>query len=402
MIVDFAALPRLDGACRIGIVMPAKNEADVVEHALAAFAAQRDTSGTALDPRSYEILVFCNDCDDGTAAVARRFARRRPDLAVHVVEAAFAAESAHVGTARRAALDLAASRFTSAERTAGTIASVDADTIVDPTWVASMLAEIAHADAVAGHVLVAGDERDRMLAPLRLLYDRECEYRRMLGVVEARYDPLPYDVGPRHDSFVGASFAVTVAAYAASGGLPPLPRLEDLAFAQALQRIDARIRHSYAVRAHTSARQTSRVAGGFGSFVAELATKSGPRSTFAVRAARAAVGERASAGSPAERVVRPSRCGCRCDRRGGRTRRVRPPRARRRRRARGDVRCVLARYRTAHAPIRVSRRTGGSRDRGAASDARREQRASAHAREDGIGRRLTQIHRQIAYESRER
>lgn len=46
--------------------------------------------------------------------------------------------------------------------------------------------------------------------------------------------------------------------------------LEDLALFEALQRIDARVRHSMRVRVTTSARTLARVEGGFATFLGEL------------------------------------------------------------------------------------------------------------------------------------
>jgi hypothetical protein len=145
------------------------------------------------------------------------------------------------------------------------------------------------ADAVAGHVTIDAAERDAMLAPLRLLYDRELVYRRELGFAESRFDPRPHDPFPRHDTFVGANFATTVTAYRRAGGLPPLPRLEDLAFSRALERVDARIRHTYDATVVTSARSIARVDGGFGTFLTELSTLGDRKGEYLVRSARAIV-----------------------------------------------------------------------------------------------------------------
>jgi hypothetical protein len=57
--------------------------------------------------------------------------------------------------------------------------------------------------------------------------------------------------------------AVTVETYRRAGGIPPLPSLEDVALHDALRRIDARIRHSPAVRVVTSARPRGRTEFGF-------------------------------------------------------------------------------------------------------------------------------------------
>ncbi len=285
------AVAPLHERCRMTVVIPAKNEAGGIEAALAAFARQRDRSGAPLDPRTFEIVVLCNDCRDATAQVVRRFAARERTLRVHAIEAELPRDAAHVGTARRALLDLAQARFALAQRPFGILATTDADSIVDDRWVAQSIDEIASVDAVAGEVTVAPADRDAMFAPLRLAYDREVVYRRLLGSIEARFDPRAYDPGPRHDALVGASFAVRAHTYVRAGRLPALARYEDWAFALALERIDARVRHSTEVRVHTSARRAARVAGGFGTFLAELERASEARSVPVVRSARAATEE---------------------------------------------------------------------------------------------------------------
>jgi hypothetical protein len=271
--------------CRISIAIPAKNEAETIERALEALANQRDLDDAPLDPGLFEVLVLANDCDDATAAVVRRFARRRAAYAVHVRSCSLPREAAHVGTARRMALDIACARQLMLGGDAGIIASTDADSQPDRRWVARTLREIAHVDAVAGHVEIAAQEREAMEAPLRLLYDRELTYRRLLGSLHARYDPRPFDPPSRHDAFVGASFAVRTGAYVAAGRLPTLPCLEDAAFARALRRIDARVRHSYEVRVETSGRTLARVDGGFGSLIKQLQTNAARREPYRVERA---------------------------------------------------------------------------------------------------------------------
>lgn len=285
---DAQYLPPLRENCRLSIVIPAKNEADFLVDALTAFTRQKMIDESRLEAGCFEVIVFCNGCTDGTAEIARRFAALHPAVVTHVVEAA-AHFGMNVGTARGAALDLAVDRFLTARRPQGIVATTDADTVVDSRWIAWTLRESTHADAVAGYVRVSANERDAMLAPLRRLYDRELAYRRLLGDIEDRFDPQWHDPRPRHDSLVGASFAVNAAAYVAAGRLPRLPYHEDVAFAQALDRIDARIRHSYAVRAVTSARSEARVQGGFGSFIAELERKGSAHTSFLVTSAKGSI-----------------------------------------------------------------------------------------------------------------
>ena len=95
--------------------------------------------------------------------------------------------------------------------------------------------------------------------PARLPHLRDTTYRHLLTKVEAAIDPQPHDPWPCHHQHFGASLAVTCQAYLRAGRLPVVRYLEDDALVQALQRIDARVRKSPAVRVYTSARLQGRV-----------------------------------------------------------------------------------------------------------------------------------------------
>jgi hypothetical protein len=264
------SLPAPQPGCRVTVCIPARNEAASIAQTLAALGAQRAIDGEPLRADFFDTIVFANNCTDDTAAIVRAAAAARPAARTFVLESNAGAGGAHIGAARKYVLDVAAARFLHAGRPAGIIASIDSDTLPAEDWVAWIAREMRGRDAVAGHVTIAERDQEQLLAPVRLLYARELTYRRVLADVEAAIDPLPEDPQPRHASFVGASFAVTAACYVAAGGLPPRRRLEDVAFAHALRRIDARIRHSLQVRATTSARLAARVDGGFGTFLAQL------------------------------------------------------------------------------------------------------------------------------------
>jgi hypothetical protein len=90
----------------------------------------------------------------------------------------------------------------------------------------------------------------------------------LLAEWEARLDPVPWDPWPRHRQHLGASLALTVDAYVRAGGLPRTAEHEDVLLYQAVQRIDARVRHSPDVRVWTSGRLTSRAQEGFASQLA--------------------------------------------------------------------------------------------------------------------------------------
>jgi GT2 family glycosyltransferase len=269
------AIAPIEPSRALTVVIPARNEEGSIRGALDAFAQQAGAS-------DFEIVVFANNCTDATAERARSAARSHPRLRIHVVEGSLPAASAHVGAARKILMDAAARRLIAAGRPTGIVATTDADTIVAPDWVANTQEEMLRADAVAGFVEVAPDDRRDMPAPVRLLYERETAFRRALTEIEDLIDPRPEDPAPRHGAFVGASFAVTARQYERAGGIPEVPCLEDREFLFALRRIDARIRHSLRVRASTSGRRDARVRGGFGAFLDHLYRHGANGETFFV------------------------------------------------------------------------------------------------------------------------
>lgn len=251
--------PPLPG-CEVCVVIPARDEQARIERTLAQLTRQTGFDGAPLDPARYEVIVLANNCRDGTAAAVRRLARATPGLPpVHLAEVTLPACEAHVGSARRLLMDEARRRLRLLGRGRGIIATTDADTRAAPTWIAATLAEVARgADAVGGRAVLDPVERAALPRGVRERHLRDLGYRRLVMEYASRVDPEPWDPWPRHHQHFGASFAATVDAYERAGGLPALPAREDDAFYAALLRVDARFRHSPAVRVTTSARAAGR------------------------------------------------------------------------------------------------------------------------------------------------
>ncbi|MBA2454589.1 MAG: glycosyltransferase [Chloroflexia bacterium] len=257
------ATPQLP-ACDVCVVIPVRDEQNTLAATLAALANQVDLHGLALNPATYEIIVLANNCRDDSAAIARHFAGRHAELALHVVELDLPAAQAHVGAARRLLMDEAWSRFTTLGKTRGIIATTDGDTLVSPTWIAATRAETGRgADAVGGRIMVDPLELRLLSAAGRECHLRDVGYRSMIAELESRLDPDIHDPWPRHFQHFGASLAVTAEAYLRAGRLPVKPWFEDVAFYDALTRADARFRHSPAVQVRTSGRRTGRTGFGF-------------------------------------------------------------------------------------------------------------------------------------------
>lgn len=241
------------------VAIPVKNEAERLPACLAAIAGQSDRGGRPL-PRA-RVVVFANNCEDESASLARRWAKRLR-LPLRVVEATLPPAEAHAGAARRAAMDIAESWLARGGAPDGVILTTDADSRPSPLWIANSLAAIdAGADAALGRIAL-DEEGDALPAALHQRGALESAYEALLAELSARLDPLPHNPWPHHSTISGASLAVTRAAYLRAGRLPCAPLGEDRAFVAALLRVDARIRYCPDVHVTTSGRLNGRASGG--------------------------------------------------------------------------------------------------------------------------------------------
>ncbi len=244
------------------VAIPASNEAERIGACLAALATQRDGFGAPVEAGRFAVLVYANNCTDGTAAAVRAAAEASPHP-IEVVTEALPPEHANAGWARKRAMDLAATRLEGAGRHGGVILTTDADSLVAPTWISATLdAFAAGADCVAGYIDAHPAEILR-LGPDFLRRGRlEDRYLRAVAEVHARCDPKIHDPWPNHRVSSGASLGVTLAAYLSVGGLPPRPVGEDAALTHALDCAGFKVRHTLDVCVSTSCRFDGRAVGG--------------------------------------------------------------------------------------------------------------------------------------------
>ena len=248
--------------CKTSVVIPVRDEARCLPVTLAAFAGQRNVRGGAFDPRSFELIILANNCTDDSAAIIKKFRRENPQMQIHPAEIALSAENSNIGFVRRLLMNKAFFRLTR-YRKDGVILTTDGDTRVAPDWIAANLSEIeSGADAVGGRIIIAPEELAAMDANCREFYLKDEEYRLLTAEIEALIDDVPHDSAPRHHQHFNGSFAVTTEAYEKAGGVPHVEFLEDVAFYEALQRVDAKFRHSPAVKVYTSSRHEGRSAVG--------------------------------------------------------------------------------------------------------------------------------------------
>ncbi len=276
--------------CEVCVIVPVRNEAQTLEATLNALAYQIDLNGNKLDWRRYEVILLANNCSDSSAEIARHFARLHPELVLHVVEITLPPAEAYIGRVRQILMDEAYRRLTYLGRSQGIIASTDGDSQVTPTWIAANLVEIAAgADAVGGRIYTTKSDRETLNPYARACYLREVGYRSLIAQLEDYIDPDPYDRTPRHYQHYGASLAVTAQMYNQAGGLPAVRTPEDVAFYQALLRVNARFRHSPLVKVVTSARQTGRAALGLSNQLHQWALMEVDKQPFFVEPAKAIV-----------------------------------------------------------------------------------------------------------------
>ena len=249
--------------CNLAVVaIPAHNEAACIAGCLAALMLQRDEAGAPIAQGSLEILIFANNCSDDTAAVVRKASLSMPHP-VTVIEETMSAGRLNAGWARKRAMDLAASRLAEVAPLQGLILTTDADSRVAPTWFAATVREFEKgADCVAGYIDAIPEEYVALGGEFLARGRLEDTYLRLLAEITARCDPRPHDPWPNHRVSSGASLAISIAAYAAVGGLPPRSVGEDSALTETLGRAGFKVRHSMDVCVSTSCRFDGRATGG--------------------------------------------------------------------------------------------------------------------------------------------
>lgn len=252
--LHIAAPPR--ETCLATIVIPVRDEAELIRRTLERFLIQQNNTGEKFDRSLFEIIVLVNNSRDDSAQIVKNFARENPSIALHLDEREIAPANAHIGFVRRLLFNEA---FVRQFSRGGVLLTTDGDTEVSENWIQANLNEIeTGADAVGGRILIKPEELEKMDAATREIHLKDDEYRLKIALLESIYDYCEFDAAPRHHQHFNGSFAVKAAAFARAGGIPKVKYLEDCAFFDALQRADAKVRHSFDVVVYTSARCVGR------------------------------------------------------------------------------------------------------------------------------------------------
>lgn len=240
------------------ICVPARNEARRLPVLLEALAAQEA-------PGPIKVALCINNSNDASATVASRAARSAGGrLEVRTAIRTFSPELAHVGSARRAAMDLGGEWL---GKDSGLLISTDADCRPPPSWLA---ANLAHADAavqagkqriIGGKIELDSREKDKWPELFKMREGFDAYWTRVRELEDA-VDPVPWDPPPRHGDHTGASLALSVGLYRAAGGVPIMKTGEDRALVSAAIAAGGELVHPIDVWTRTSARPIGRAKDG--------------------------------------------------------------------------------------------------------------------------------------------
>jgi glucosyl-3-phosphoglycerate synthase len=236
-------LPLLNPALRVCVVVPARNEEELIGSCLRSLAEQ-----VGVSYEEYEVLLVLDDCTDSTEMRARDVAASYPALRLHFLNG----PGEGSGHARRMGMDVACDRLHAVGRPHALIVSTDADTMVASDWISAQLAAAERGARVIGGRIELADDGTVPKALLEWHLARgDWRHKRLLSEAEL-------SGRTEHWQFSGASMALTAAVYLMVGGLEPNDVLEDEQLERVLRRHGVPIERLLSVRVATSARLVGR------------------------------------------------------------------------------------------------------------------------------------------------
>ncbi|MFD0937057.1 glycosyltransferase, partial [Methylobacterium trifolii] len=138
------------------VCVPARDEAERLPRLLRSLDGQ---AGFSPEER-LRVVVVANNCSDGTADIVRALEASGaiPNLDLRLIEVQVAGAAAHVGTARRMALEAGADWFAADGIRDGILLTTDADVRPPAGWVAANLRALAEADVVGGRLVIDAED----------------------------------------------------------------------------------------------------------------------------------------------------------------------------------------------------------------------------------------------------
>lgn len=239
------------------VVIPARNEEALLPRLLEALSRQTMLGRLT---RPLDVVILLNNTDDRSNLVATSTAAHMPRMCLTISDVHLPPAQAHVGFARKLAMDMASSKIGSR---AGVILTTDADAVPDDNWVEANLRAIeSGADLVGGRIIGDRDEEELLGPHFQRRARSYGRYADLCDQLASLIDPLEHDPWPRHHDHTGASLAVRNDVYRRVGGLDPLPFREDLGFVAKVQASGYCLRHPEDVEVMVSARTVGRASGG--------------------------------------------------------------------------------------------------------------------------------------------
>jgi len=245
------------------VAVPARNEEQRLPELIKALG--RQTVASVANPLN--VVIVLNNTTDRSRETVLEAMDAVSTLKIDLVDVEYPPHLAHVGSARRLAMDRAANLIGLAG--AGVILTTDADGTPHPDWVEQNLVAIAAgADLVGGKIFGDPEEEAALGAGFVGRASDIAAYSRLCDYLTALIDPIQHDPWPRHQDHTGASLAVRADVYRSVGGLPALPFREDLGFVERVVAQGYRLSHPETVKVTVSARLQGRAPGGMADCIA--------------------------------------------------------------------------------------------------------------------------------------
>lgn len=221
----------------IGVVIPARNEEQLIERCLAAV-----NTATVSAKGAVTIVVIADACTDQTAQLARRFVAESATAGTWVVEAV---DLSNVGQARALGSRIAIDRGCS------WLGHTDADSVVPPNWIREQRA-------------ISRAEIDVMIGTVRPDFDD-------LSPAHVEKWHATHAPGQPNGHVHGANLGVRVQSYLEVGGFSAMPEHEDVDLVHRLRRAGVALIASDRAEVMTSGRFDGRTAGGYAGHLKKIA-----------------------------------------------------------------------------------------------------------------------------------